>query len=311
MMMRSAVHEIDSVLFISLSCVGDAVMTTPVLEALHARLPGATIDIVSDRRSDIIYRHCPYRGRIFIKDKKKFLRGALDLLKEVRARDYDLIVDLRTDGLAWLCRGRRRLTKRGRRSYGPHAVQQLMGVVRRLHGDAEIPPARIWLTASEREAAGRLLSPLPPGRWLAMTPGNVNPKKVWQAEKYAALANACGDIITGVVLDGSPGEISATAAVAKRLTLPYVDLAGHTDLLQSAAVLQRASLYVGGDSGPGHMAAAVGTPTLTFFSVDRPERVLPWGGRSACLVSPDRDAGSIPLDQALRLARDCLENARD
>lgn len=299
-------RENQSILFISLSCVGDAIMTTPVLEVLHEKFPGAVIDIVSDRRSSLIYTHCPYRGKIFLKDKKKFLRGSLDLLREVRRTEYDLIVDLRTDGIAWLCRGKKRLTKWGRRGYGAHAVQQLMGVVRPLHGEREIPETRIWLSADEHAFAEEALSALPPGRWLAMAPGNANPRKVWQAEKYAALANGLMDFFTGVILDGSPQEKAATAVVGRGLELPFVDLAGRTNLLQAAAVLKRAGLYVGGDSGLGHIAGAVRTPTVTFFSVDSPARVLPWGNQAAWLKSPDAYAGSIPLEEALREVRGLL-----
>ncbi|MEX2352963.1 MAG: glycosyltransferase family 9 protein, partial [Gammaproteobacteria bacterium] len=135
-------------------------------------------------------------------------------------------------------------------------------------------------------------------------PGNANEKKVWPAENYARLANALSDTISGVILDGSPREKIVTTEVAKNLRLPFVDLAGQTDLLQAAAVLSRASLFVGGDSGLGHVAAAVSTPTLTFFSVDRPERVLPWGGRALWLQSPDEYVRSIPADAVLEVAAD-------
>lgn len=301
-------QETNTILFISLSCVGDAVMTTPVLESLHLKYPGAVIDIVSDSRSDILYKHCPYRGRIFLKHKKKFLRGSIELLQEVRGMAYDLIVDLRTDGLAYLFRGRKRLTKWQRKSYGDHAVQQLMGVIHSLHGDAVIPSARIWLSGEEHTFAEQVLASLPGKRWLAMAPGNDNANKVWPAQNYAALANRLADLISGVILDGSPREKSATATVARELKLPFVDLAGQTNLLQAAAVLSRASLFVGADSGLGHIAAAMSTPTLTFFSVDRPERVLPWGKKALWAQSPDQHAGNIPLEETVLKTRAFLKN---
>jgi len=296
-------QQTKDILLVSLSCVGDAVMTTPVLEALQKASPGASIDIVSDDRSSIIYTHCPYRGRVFIKDKKLFLRGSVALLKEVRRKDYDLIVDLRTDGLAYLCKGKRRLTKWNSVPYGGHAVQRLMGVIRTVHGEQAIPAPRVWITASEQTFAEAMLSALPGRRWLALAPGNADPKKVWQADKYAALANAMSDQITGVILDGSPREKAATEAVASMLKVPYVDLAGKTNLLQAAAVLSKASFFVGGDSGLGHIAAAVSTPTLTFFSVDSPARVLPWGNSAHWLKSRDEYTSNIALEEAISKVR--------
>jgi ADP-heptose:LPS heptosyltransferase len=299
-------EHVESILFISLSCVGDAVMTTPVLESLHGHFPSARIDIVSDTRSDIIYKHCPYRGEIFIKDKQGFMRGAVKLLKEVRHKRYDLIVDLRTDGLAYLLKGNQRLTKWRGHSYGPHAVQQLMGVIRDIHQDLVIPPAKMWLSRDDEDKANELLAELPTGPWLAMVPGNINPKKIWPAQRYAALGNDMRDKFTAVILDGSPKERPFTQAVARDLKLPCVDLAGRTSLLQAAAILKQASFFVGSDSGPGHIAAAVGTPSMIFFSVDRPERVLPWGNNAHALVSKDAWTKNIPLQDAIGKMRSIL-----
>lgn len=290
-------QPVNSILFISLSCVGDAVMTTPVLEALHALYPNAVIDIVADKRSAVIYRHCPYRGEILIKDKKKFLRGSVDLLGKVRKTVYDLIVDLRTDGLAWLCRGRQRYTKWGRQPYGGHAVEQFMGIIRSLHGEQPIPPARVWVSEEDRQFAAAAVSVLPAGKWLVFAPAVAHRPKRWPVENYSHLANSLKDIFSAVIVDGGPAEIDVTTAVASRLELPHINLAGKTSLLQAAAVQERASLFVGSDSGLAHVAAAVGTPTLTLFSNDKPERVLPWGGRTAWVKAADGMAASIPVSE--------------
>jgi len=295
--MHSSLQAVDSILFISLSCVGDAVMTTPVLESLHQHFPDVKIDIVADRRSAILYRHCPYRNRVLLKDKKKLLRGSVELLKELRKTRYDLIVDLRTDGLAYLCRGRTRFTKWDKKAYGAHAVEQLMGIIRSIHGDNSLPAATVWLSAEEHQFARQTLAVIPSGPWLEFAPAVALETKAWPVENYVQLANALTDLFSAVILDGGPAETAVTAAVAKGLQLPYVDLAGKTSLLQAAAVLERASLFVGSDSGLGHVAAAVATPTLTLFSNDTPERVLPWGKHSHWLTSADGAAASISVGE--------------
>ena len=272
-------------------------MTTPVLESLHQHFPDAKIDIVADRRSAILYRHCPYRNRILLKDKKKFLRGSVELLKELRKTRYDLIVDLRTDGLAYLCHGRSRFTKWGRKPCGAHAVHQLMGIIHSIHGETPVPAATVWLSAEEKQFARQTLADLPAGPWLEFAPAVALETKAWPVENYVQLANALTDLFTAVILDGGPAETAVTGAVAKGLQLPYVDLAGKTSLLQAAAVLERARLFVGSDSGLGHVAAAVATPTLTLFSNDTPERVLPWGKHSHWLKAADGIAASISVSE--------------
>jgi len=105
---------------------------------------------------------------------------------------------------------------------------------------------------------------------------------------------------------GGPKDTTRTAAIAHGLILPHVDLAGRTDLLQVAAVIARAGLFVGSDSGLGHVAAGMGTPTLSFFSTDRPERCRPWGNRAAWLEHPAGDARLIPVAEAEAAIREDL-----
>ncbi|NNE37710.1 MAG: glycosyltransferase family 9 protein [Gammaproteobacteria bacterium] len=291
--------DVKSVLLVSLSCVGDAVMTTPVLQSLNSLYPQAKIDIVSDSRSHLIYNHCPYLGNIFLKNKARFMRGALDLVFTVRKKKYDLIVDLRTDGLAYLLKGKDRLTKFGAVPYGKHAVENLMGVIRRIHGEQEIPDTRVWITGQEEKFAEDLLGPLPGGTWLAVVPDNLDNRKTWPEENYVNLINYFSNQLDGVIFEGSSAERGCADRIASRINVPSVNLAGKTNLLQAAAVIKRAKAYIGGDSGLGHVAGAMETPSLLFFSVDKPERVLPWRASASYLVSRDSEASSIPLADAI------------
>jgi ADP-heptose:LPS heptosyltransferase len=289
--------QVETILFISLSCLGDAIMTTPVLESLHRLYPAARIDIVSDRRSSAWYSHCPYRGRVFIKDKKLLLRGAPALIRELRKYSYDLIVDLRTDGLAWLLRGKRRLTKWTARPYGDHAVEKLMGIVRSLHGDAPIPPTRMWITKADLDYADERLAVLPPRPWLALAPAvGGRPERSWPAVRYRELANRLRDRFNAVILAGGPGEGAILSEAAAGIDLPVVDVSD-TSLLQIAAIISRADMFVGSDSGLAHVAGAAGTASVVLFSVDRPERVSPWEGKTAVVQGANHDARNITVVQ--------------
>lgn len=283
------------ILVITLSNIGDAIMTTPVLEALHQRYPDALIDLVADRRSASVFTHCPYRGKIIFKDKRAGWRGTLQLVRELRKTRYDLIVDLRTDGLAYLLRAQQRLCKWHSQPRGPHAVEQHMGVLAKL-GISDIPASRLWLPPGLVAEAKEVLNSLPGERWLMLGPGANWEPKIWPAEHFQLLANTLADRFDAAILLGGPGDVERCAQVLEGLALPAVNLAGTTDLLEASALLTCAQVFVGNDSGLGHIAAAVGTPTLTVFGPGQPERYRPWGDKARWLVGADKDLQRLSVE---------------
>jgi heptosyltransferase-3 len=288
-------YPVRQILLVTLSNIGDAVMTTPVMEALHDKHPGAVMDIIADPRSCELFAHCPYRNRVIHRDKQQGWRGSLALVRELRRLRYDLIVDLRTDGLAWLLRGRRRLTRQGARRPEGHAVERHMEVIRRDVGTAGIPPTRLWFDGSELEFATRVLADLPGSRWLALGPGARWEPKCWQPGRFRELVLSRRKDFDAVVLFGSEADKDRCRSIAEGLCLPWLDLAGRTSLLETAAVLSHMRLFTGNDSGLGHIAAAAGIPTLTLFGPGEPQRYRPWNLRGRWLQSPNRDIRALPV----------------
>jgi ADP-heptose:LPS heptosyltransferase len=289
---RSA--DSDTILFITLSNIGDALMTTPVMTLLHRRHPRARMDIVADPRSSELFTHCPYRDRLLHRDKRRGLRGTIALVKTLRQRRYDLIVDLRTDGLAWLLRGHVRRTRRLRKELAGHAVERHLGIVSGPEGIAEIPPTRTWLGPAEHHAAREQLSPLPGSRWLGIGPGARWEPKRWPAGRFRELAQDLATRFDAVVLFGGTDDAVHGREIAIGLSLPCLDLCGRTRLLQAAALLQRMRLFVGNDSGLGHLAAAVDTPTVTVFGPGDPLRYHPWNRRGIWLSSATGRIADLP-----------------
>jgi len=278
-------HTVRKVLLITLSNIGDAIMTTPVMEALHARYPQAQLDIVIDPRSADLFEHCPYRGNLIQRDKQLGWRGTLALLRQLRQIRYDLVVDLRTDGLAWLLRARRRLTRWECRTAGSHAVEKHMAVIAKREHITGIPPVCVWLSNAEHRFARQALSALPGTRWLALGPGARWEPKRWPVRHFIALATKLQQEFDAVLLLGSTADTACCRELAEALSLPCLNLAGKTTLLQTGALLQQASLFVGNDSGPGHLAAAAGIPSLTLFGPGDPTRYHPWNPQGRWLQS--------------------------
>lgn len=301
-------QSVRSILFVTLSNIGDAILTTPALEALHQAYPDAVIDIVGDARSDIVFRHCPYRGEIFLKRKKEGWHGVLNLVRTLRKKRYDLAVDLRTDGLLWLLRAKQRISKLpSRNSKHLHSAEKHFRAVAPLTALSEPPPAKIWLGAAERTQAAAWLADFAGKRVLALGPGANWPPKIWPAANFAALANLLQEHFDVVLLLGNAQDKLRAADTAAATWLPVLDLCGRTDLLGAAALLEQSRAFVGNDSGLGHLASAVGTPTVTVFGPGEPWRYRPWGQRACWLQDPQCDIGNVAPAEVAKLLAKLLE----
>jgi heptosyltransferase-3 len=294
------------ILFITLSNIGDAVMTTPVLAALHERYPDARFDIVADARSAALFAHFDALADIILKHKNIGWRDKLAFVRQLRRKRYDLIVDLRTDGLSWLLRARQRLNKIRQRTPQTHSVEQHFQVLAPLLGHAAPPPTCLWIPEAAHIAAAAHLAALPGSRWLALGPGANWDGKIWDAARFVALANQCVSEFDGVILLGGTADRARAEAMQPQINLPSVDLCGQTGLLEAAAVLARARVFVGNDSGLGHLASAVGTPTLTVFGPGDPLRYRPWGAHARWLVAPGQDLSQLGVEQVAIVLKDLV-----
>lgn len=115
------------------------------------------------------------------------------------------------------------------------------------------------------------------GPYVVVHPGASVPARAWAPERNARLVEALADAGTKVIVSGAPGEKRLTALVAGRARPKVVDLGGATDLATLAEVVAGASAIVVGNTGPAHLAAAVGTPVVSLFAPTVPAvRWRPW-----------------------------------
>lgn len=278
---------IDSrLLVITLSNIGDLVLTTPVLEALAAYFPGLLVDVLGDARSIELLRAAPYVGELFVRDKRAGWLSQWQLLRRLRRRRYELIVDLRTPFLPWLLRARQRRTNRTRTSVERHAVLDHYAVIRSLVQRDQPPPCRLYVAADAVAVANRMTCVLPGTRWLAIAPGANWAGKKWPKEYFRDLLILARPHIDAVIVLGSAAD-TADCAPLREAGLPMLETAGATSLTVAAALLARACLFVGNDSGLGHVAAALGVPSLTLFGPGRPARYRPWGEQARVLLAPE------------------------
>ncbi len=154
-----------------------------------------------------------------------------------------------------------------------HETYRCLRLVEALAGQPGDPSLEFPLFCEDYVALGRALegvpemAGLPAGTPLVgVHPGSKWPSRRWMPERFAALADELARRLNArIVLTGGPGEEEVAEQVAVQMRTPAVNLAGRTTLGALAALMARLRLFVANDTGPAHLAAAVGVPSITLF----------------------------------------------
>ena len=282
-------ETVKRILFITLSNIGDVVLTTPTLLTLIKRYNNAKIDVVGDARSRILFNHCPLINNFYEKDKTKGLIGTIQLIRMLRKNYYDIAVDLRSDGLLYFVRAGKKFHKVNNNNI--HSVEKHLQSIK----EASITNPAIWIGREHENEARKILSKSN-SKILAIGLGANSPQKIWPTKNYAELCNMLKNHFKLVVLVGDKKDDVFTKNFKTVFSGNVINLNGKVDLLTTAAILKRAELFIGNDSGLGHIASAVKTKTFTIFGPGEPHRYKPWGEASGWFQDDERNISKIKPD---------------
>jgi ADP-heptose:LPS heptosyltransferase len=300
------------ILFISSTRIGDAVLSTGLLDHLMRAHPEARFTIVCGRVAEGVFRRMPQLERLITVEKRRYSLHWLEIWGAVAFTRWDLVVDLRASAIVWLLWARERRVIQGGRRPG-HRLAHLAALL-----GVTPPPLPVIWTAPEDTARAAAL--LPEGQpWLVLGPTANWHRKVWPAEHFAELAlrlTAPDGAFpgAGIAILGGPGDQERSMAIPVLTALPQgLDLVGKLDLPEVAAVLSRAAMFIGNDSGLMHLAAAAGAPTLGLFGPTPSDEYGPAGPKAQAVLA-DGPAGQgamedLPVARVLEAAEALIGQA--
>ncbi len=295
------------ILVISSTRIGDAVLSTGIIQHLAEQHPGAQFTIACGPVAEGVFTRFPSLHELIILRKRSFDRHWIALWRRVVGTKWDLVVDVRGSLISFLVRTKRRAVMRGGRRKG-HRLTHLAGIL-----GLNPPPLPVAWTAPADQARADTLLPAGP-IYLGLGPTANWIGKVWPAERFVALFTALtapDGPLPGAkaVIFGGPGENERALAAPVLDSIPgAIDLVGVLSLPEAAACLQRCALFVANDSGLMHLAAAAGTPTLGLFGPTPASEYGP-SGRCAEFVAASSELvpiEDVTLDAAIEGARGLL-----
>ena len=312
---RSAGQEPRRILLVQLDHLGDAVLTSAVLPDLRRRFPEARLEVLAAEWNRELFAACPEIDRVHVSRVNRFARDVRGgwLFStwwwgwRLRKRKFDLAIDVRGEFphalILWLSGARRRLgwdcggggfllTDRARFVAGRPEIESRLALWAMLgiEADESVRLKRPWIEPG-RDARAAVRQRLLDGGH-ASAPlyvlhiGAGTQAKRWPAAHWRELL---GRLIVerdvSIILIGVREEREVALAITGSLAWPKVaDWTGQLSLAETAALIARADLFIGADSGPAHLAAAVGTPAIVLFSgTNRVEQWRPWGAQITVL----------------------------
>ncbi|MFN4276769.1 MAG: glycosyltransferase family 9 protein [Ferrovibrio sp.] len=316
------------ILFITSNRLGDAILSTGLLDSLHRQLPKARFTIACGPAAAGLFAAMPNLDRVIVMQKRPWAGHWWELWKQVATTRWWLILDLRGSGIGQFLLARRRRTFHGSGSR-MHKVIVLSQILKL----KEPAAPKVWIGAEHEKAAAALWAN--DGRpVLALGPTANWGGKIWPGDRFADLAlrlTASDGILPDarIAVFGGPGEEALAANTLRHLPPERtIDLVGKLDLPTISAAMRRCDFYIGNDSGLMHLAAASGVPTLGLFGPSREDTYGPWGEKTAAVRtdlsfdeiikqpgydhrSHDSHMLSLSVDKAQRAAEHLWRYSRD
>jgi lipopolysaccharide heptosyltransferase I len=329
--------EPRAIALVKLSSLGDVIHALPAAEALAAAFPRARLTWLVERREAALLRDHPALDEVIDVDTRAWrsartpagvlavVRDLAALRRRLRAARFDVAIDLqglvksgavarvtgaplRIGFAAGWSRERLNTLFTTRQVMPPlqarHVVDQYLALLEPL--GVTVPPGRARFRLPTRAAAESRIDDFfvgvglkPRHRLVVLNPGAGRTNKRWPVARFRALAERlCHESGAQVLVLWGPSERDAARAIAE-IPVPRPALAPPTDLDELAAVVRRASVMVAGDTGPLHLAAAVGTPCVGLYGPTSAARNGPYGAGHRVVVAPDGKMASVDVPPVL------------
>ncbi len=282
-----------NILILKPGAVGDLLQLTPVLRALKKDSSPKITLIVGTPSTATLFRNDPNVDEVIVFDRSR--TPLLPLWNELRRKRFDLVLNFqRSNPRAWLLASAafpcRVLVYHKARTRPVHAAKNYLETLAPLGVPVTDIGLKLYLDEESRSFARELFRSRGLGSVpvVALNPGATHAVNRWPTKLFAALADRIqSELGAAVIIIGGPDDAELAQDIATRSRSKPVSLAGTTSLLQLGAVLEQCAAAVSGDTGPMHMATAVGTPVIALFGAADPARTGPVGAGHRVIRAED------------------------
>ncbi len=276
--------EPQNILIVQTAFIGDVILITPLIRATAELYPQAKIDVMVVSEAAILLKNNHFVQEVIVDEKRKnVLLSTWQLIKQIKSKQYDLAISphssFRTHLILYLSKIPERigfnrgsakwmLTKRIEHPVGPHKIVKNLGLLKPLTDREFDLQTELFPSDKDKQKAEELLKALSGKTLIAIAPGSIWQTKCWQLKSYITLCRKLIDSNYGIILIGGESDKFLCEEIENSIpkdNAKLINLAGVTNLLESAAVIKKCSLMICNDSGAMHIANAMQTRVFAFF----------------------------------------------
>jgi len=319
---------VNKILFITLSNIGDCILTLPALDYLRAYFPTAKVTVMVGPRAKEIFENNPYIDRLIVYDKYSRLREKIKLFYKLKREKFDVIIDFRNTLYSALLPAR---YKTSPFLYVPSRIQHMkLRNLYRLHRALKVPDSlnhtaiekSLFISPGDKDYANRLLKEnniRPDDRIIIVAAVARGAGRRWSKEKFVGLCEELSKDYK-VVMVGTESDKPVIQYIRNNCVGKILDFSGLTSLRQLAHLIQKSSLVIVCDTGVSHLASYMDVPVLVLAGAGDERKYGPWSKKDTAIIS--REVFCRPCEEAqcrfgttdcLRLikADDVLRRARE
>ncbi|MBP9854240.1 MAG: glycosyltransferase family 9 protein [Candidatus Omnitrophica bacterium] len=294
---KSKIHKI---LVISLSNIGDVVLTLPVVDILRRDFPKARISIVIGPKAESLLKGSLIFEHVFIYDKHQTGFEKLEWIKKLRKERFDLAVDLRNSAIPFLIGAKNYTPLNLKKKELVHMKTKHLNRLRQVHPFSEESAHRDALCALSldqiivEECLQKNIGQN--AAYAVMVPGSADQAKRWSVKGFAQVADFLhNEYHVSTIFLGDQNDIPVVDSVQKLMTTVPHNLCGQTNLIQTAEFIRNSKLVLANDSAALHIASYLNRPVIALFGYTDPIKYGPWSQTSWYLKA----SGNLPKDNTV------------
>lgn len=283
--MLSDKSEIKKILVITLSNIGDVILTFPVIDILRDEFPQASLTVLVGPKAEEFFRDNSNIAETISYNKRQSVGKMIALVRNLRQKKFDLVVDLRNTAIPLMIGARYRASLLKETIL--HKKDQHLNRLKSVFHFKNKKRKRFCLDVKKVDQD--FVCNLLPERFLkegfvVVAPGAANHNKRWPYDRMAGLADYIIEKYKkNVVFVGDMEDQRITILIARNMKNDVLDLSGQLNLRQLSFLIEQSLLFIGNDSAPMHLASYLEKPVLAFFGPTDPKFYGPWSLQSKFL----------------------------